>query len=459
MVIRYIFPFVLIFILFGLLLKPIINRLNKRNFDLFEALIWSIMFYGWCYFLRPIYMVLSGCDHLYLKLDKNELAELLIIALGYAIIGIIFFYLGYRLQIVKNIAKLIPFPDPKWDKKASYYVILIYMVVGVICSIIYLKANGGIEFYITHINWFRGESLNIRLAFLQWGFILLPIAEYIWFLNIIKLNSSFFSKLLFGLYALSCSIILLMLGGRSTVIISWLMLALLYHYGKRPLRIRFMLVIFAFALIFLLVTGQIRSYMLSTTDHYNNTLMINSFRSSLINISILEDFLNSPNSDAMDVFIGILRGVPNKLPFQYGKQFIELFEALIPAGLIPMSGMREVLRVYLLGEQIRDAFWPWYGGGTPPSILGFLYINFHVIGIIIGMLIFGAFSRCVYSYFLYNRKNKGVILLYGLSVFKFITGMIRGGDFVHVAQGYLIHFLFMIIALILITHGRLLRRT
>jgi oligosaccharide repeat unit polymerase len=174
--------------------------------------------------------------------------------------------------------------------------------------------------------------------------------------------------------------------------------------------------------------------------------------------SLVDDFLNSPDSDGMDVFLGLIRGIPNKFPLQYGKPLFDLIKAIIPAGLIPIPGFRERYRVYLLGEQIRDTFWPWYGGGTPPSILGFLYINFHFVGIIIGMLIFGYFAKIVYCYLINNIHNNGVIFIYGLTLFGFITGMVRGGDFVHMAHRYIIQLAFALISLRLITRGWCSRR-
>jgi len=237
------------------------------------------------------------------------------------------------------------------------------------------------------------------------------------------------------------------------------MLGLIYHYCRRRLRIRYLLIASLFFLLFLIFTGHVRGKLLSVPDSYASGLLNFSSVEPISVKSIPNAFLGSPDSDAMDVFMGLLRGVPNEFPLQYGKPFLDFFKALIPAGLLPITGAREVLRVYLLGEQIRDTFWPHYGGGTPPSILGFLYLNFHFIGIIVGMFLLGIFSKMVYGYLLYNQQNRGVVLLYGLTLLGFITWMIRSGDFVHVAHGYVIRFMFAIIGFNLITHGRFMRRS
>jgi hypothetical protein len=210
-------------------------------------------------------------------------------------------------------------------------------------------------------------------------------------------------------------------------------------------------------IVVVVVIGQIRGQMLSIPDQYIYSIDKNKI-TDISFASVINDFLGSPNSDAFDVFIGLLRDGNREFPLQYGKQFLELLKALIPAGLVPFLGSRENFYVYLLGEQIRDTFWPWYGGGTPPSILGFLYLNFHIPGIILGMLVFGILSRLLYQCLLTNRVNRKVVLLYGLTLFGFVTGMIRGGDLVLVGHQYLIKLFFILVGLSIITWGQPKRR-
>lgn len=448
--------FVPIGLLCALLVLPLASRFSKRCFDPFEVLVWVAVYYAWCYVARPVFMIVADTGHMYLPFSRLELDTLLGLALGYAILGIMAFLVGYQMRYGELLAKRLPYPASLWDTRAAYTVVFLYTLVGIVGSLIYLKANGGLIFYITHVNWFRAESLNIRLAFLQWSFGLFPIASYILMLASLQSFNRLGFKLLFGTYIVGCIAMLLILGGRGQVISYCLTIALLYHYAKQRLRLSSIFGILLLLLFFSVVVAQIRGQLLATTDTYYNPVIpvIRAPEASLR--SLLYSFLNSPDSDAVDVFIGLLWGVPDKFPLQYGKQFLEFLKALVPAGLLPVS--RESFRVYLLGEQIRDVFWPWYGGGTPPSILGFLYLNFHFVGIIAGMWVFGIFSRLVYSYLLYNRLNRGVILLYGLTTLGFITGMTRGGDFVHIGQGYVMRLFFIICALIWITHGRFMRR-
>ena len=457
MIIEAAWPAFLTLILFALLMIPIVIRFLKRRFDLFETAIWVIIIYSWCYVLRPAYMIITHTGHMYLSLDETERDRLLVLALGYSILGIIFFFAGYRLPLCKLISRRLPYPAPLWDKRAANIVVFLFTIVGAAASIIYINANGGFIFYVTHINWFRGESLNIRLAFLAWGFDLFPIASCILLLTVLYSRRQLaLYTLIFIAYIFGCTIMLSLLGGRALVVSYWLMAALLFHYSKRQLRLSYILLVLPLIFLYIAVGGLIREQLFSVPDRNISTLPEIFLRVSFLAESMFGKFVNSPDADAMDVFMALLRGVPSEFPFQYGKQFLDLLKALVPAGLLPVS--RESFRVYLLGEQIRNVWWPWYGGGTPPSILGFLYLNFHIFGIAIGMFILGLFSKIVYSYFRHNHENKGVMLFYSLTLFQFIIGMIRGGDLVNVGHGYIIKFLFTLVALRLITHGRFIRR-
>jgi len=401
---------------------------------------------------------MTGKGHLYLSINKAELDSLAITAIVYAILGFLAFFIGYESRIGAKAVRICSYPPPKWNQKLVKVVILAYTLIGLIASIIYLNSNGGLIFYITHINWFRGNSLNIQNAYLQWGFKLFPIASYLLLLNGFNSSrNSLISKLMTFIYILGSMLSLLIIGGRSSVVSYFLIIILLYHYCKHTIKFSRLLIAGVLVIVFVVVIGQIRGQMLSVPDQYVYSIDKNKITGISFG-SVISDFLGSPNSDGFDVFIGLLRDGNRVFPLQYGKQFLELLKALIPAGLMPFLGSRETFHIYLLGEQIRDMFWPWYGGGTPPSILGFLYLNFHIPGIILGMFIFGILSRLLYLYLLTNLVNREVVLFYGLSLFDFITGMIRGGDLVVVGHQYIIKLLFVLIGLSIVNSGQPKRR-
>ncbi|MPZ91958.1 MAG: O-antigen polysaccharide polymerase Wzy [Actinobacteria bacterium] len=128
-----------------------------------------------------------------------------------------------------------------------------------------------------------------------------------------------------------------------------------------------------------------------------------------------------------------LDGVPDRLPFQSGKTFL----SVIPNTSFPTSGF-----LY------SSTFFPELhaiGSSVPTPLPGELYLNFGVPGILIGMLLYGAFLGMLEMYFHYTRNTIGGVLIYSYSLLP--VALILRGDFTTFAGWYGVGLIGLVVAL------------
>jgi hypothetical protein len=104
----------------------------------------------------------------------------------------------------------------------------------------------------------------------------------------------------------------------------------------------------------------------------------------------------------------LLDGVPDRLPFQLGEPYLANFLAAIPRTVYP--GKPPV------GTEVfsRAFFEDLLAGGTsiPTSLVGEFYLNFGVVGIVVGCVVVGVLLRAGYSWLRRNRARPEVVTTY-----------------------------------------------
>ena len=117
-----------------------------------------------------------------------------------------------------------------------------------------------------------------------------------------------------------------------------------------------------------------------------------------------------------DWFAVVLDLVPTELPFQSGGTFLQFFSMFVPSSMWPEKPLP---LGYTLTLVVGGA-----SSGSPPSILGELYVNFGVPGIVLGMFIAGIIARTLYGYLRAHPHNIAVIMIYAYnfaSIHRFFT--------------------------------------
>ena len=60
-------------------------------------------------------------------------------------------------------------------------------------------------------------------------------------------------------------------------------------------------------------------------------------------------------------------------------------------------------------------------GGTSPTVIGYLYWQMGVLGVLLGMFTLGVFARTIYQYLCVNAKSLGRVMVYSAIMSSFTT--------------------------------------
>jgi oligosaccharide repeat unit polymerase len=109
----------------------------------------------------------------------------------------------------------------------------------------------------------------------------------------------------------------------------------------------------------------------------------------------------------------IVRTVPDRLSLEYGKTLWVLVTRPIPRSIWPNKPVNHGIE---LKNVLFNRHWLW-GGSTPPTLIGELYWNFHIPGVIVGMWLLGLIVRASYEYVRHYSDNLFVITLYCITIY------------------------------------------
>ena len=374
--------YVLILILSAITLYPFFVKIVKKKLDFFEA---SFVFSAGYLFTYPFSMIFTimFLKH-YFQLTEN-LINLMNKMLLFAIIGIIFYNLGYLLDFSK-IVKKFPLLKDRWNFKRTLNISLFLLLIGILAFIIILNKLGVI-YLLTHL-YMRAVILSKYSYLTALTQVIVPalLAIYLIFFKYRK----FLGFPIFITFIVL--IILVFFGGRFRIFSVLVMIFSLYNYIKKRIEIRHVvfLILFGF-LVFLAL--YLRNYSYS----------FKSLKDVIVQVSI--NNFNYPY-----FFLKVIENTPSKIPYQYGKTFISLLFYPFPRSVFPAKPLSA-------GPLITRYLFPNLKySSVPPTILGEFYLNFSYIGIIAGMFLLGILHKIMYSYFINNSKNTTNIYIYSILV-------------------------------------------
>ena len=114
----------------------------------------------------------------------------------------------------------------------------------------------------------------------------------------------------------------------------------------------------------------------------------------------------------------IIDGVPRLVDFQHGKTMVTWLVAPIPRSIWPdKPGIGA-------GDELRRIFGTYWGTSVPPGIVGELYLNFGMFGVLVGMLAVGLLLRSIYATLQPRFPNPAFVLIYALLSTRIGLGML-----------------------------------
>lgn len=197
---------------------------------------------------------------------------------------------------------------------------------------------------------------------------------------------------------------------RSDVILYPVIALSIWNYSRRRITFGKLAAFGLVAVMAIAILGSLRA----NKDQDVGTAALTSLGGGVVDSVVNNsNFLSAPTTAHM------MAAVPQKAPFEYGKTMILWLAAPVPRSLWPgkpevVSG-QEVARIVLdrvsgMGK----------GGGIPPNIVTDLYWNFGVLGVPVGMFLFGYLLRRLYQTSLpFIGNSPSALLLYFLTIFPF----------------------------------------
>lgn len=428
--------FVLELTILFILIAPAMAR---RKIDIFEPINFIILSFLIGFFGRTIYILMDM--RFANRLMSGKSISYLVYPSIIALLGIVFFQIGYQSKIGSKLSYKLPYYSDQWNDRRVHIIVFLLTCIGIVCYIIFISSSGGIPSSLLFFSMKRKAST----FYLRIGIELLNIAFLLLFVNNLRKNKSIFGIHTFPMWLLFfISLTFYFYTSSRGKIFRLLMYPLtIYHYHRRSISLKILVL---FGVIFLLMAPIMLSF---RQIHLTNS--INLVNSTNIEV-IIDSLFGSQNFFGIAKLAQIVQQVPSQFEYQYGKTLVEWIVFPIPR-ILWTNKPRNIGQV--IGEKLFGAKHGAPGGGIPPGFVAELYLNFDVPAVIFGMLFFGIICKIILRYRQFKIAKLSRLLFYTIGIYNVTSELISG----HLT-GTIISFLSAAVPLLLaihyVTHGKLL---
>jgi hypothetical protein len=393
---------ILALILLGLGIVLFIRLITRPDGDLFEIVVPLTGLFLLHYPVRALFIV--GWPHLTrLPINWPPNSDYYVLqGLLISTVGFVFFYLGYFWGGKDNLYKLIPkIPFPDGTQHFLWIKTLIVFSIGIYAFIILFR-NGSAMRFIWDPD--QNSSANIQLldSLANFRYFALVLAWGLW-----DLGRRY--KFLAILFLVISILIGLGIGSKNDIFISLLAVLLALHYTKNMSRTRL------FGLSAVLATGFVFIFFPLVQNYRQTYLDVIGFRTTrevtdLVDVVGLTSFSNTTSatngnyiqSSMIDIvnrsvwlnaIVMINWRVPNYIEYQSGTTFYPLLIGWIPRVIWPdkpILSQGSFMHNVIIGSNTQS--------NVGLTSIGDFYLNFSLLGVIIGMFVLGSIVRIIYLY-------------------------------------------------------------
>jgi hypothetical protein len=399
------------------LLVPLVWRMVRRRFDPFEPIVLFAVAYGVMFVARPASMIATG-DLVYegprTALNvSNTFSEMLLVAF----VGALAFVVGYELHAGGRLASLLRGFD-ELDLRRAVAPAVIVAAIGASSFLLFLASSEGLS---TVTLMFRGRSSELaaiaeNTSFYVWYsfFLLVPASLILLVAGLERRNKA----LIVTALALGALFMLrtIPVGGRIAALPFFGGLLVLYYLRRsaRPSPLT-LVVLAAVALVTSSFLSDLRGR--ATRDDTVAETFVRATKPS----RIASPFLAGPDSEMAPVLSAALGVIPERLSYTHGSSiFGDLISRPVPRAL--WSDKPRPPR-----DELIAALWPIESqrGTVNPefSALLYFYWDFGVLGVAVGLLLYGVGARLLYEYFLRHRSSLAVQVLYSIALWFVVIGV------------------------------------
>ncbi|MBT0653156.1 O-antigen polymerase [Geomobilimonas luticola] len=405
----------LIMVLFILCIAPLLYNLKNNSFDIFSTIVFIPLIYFIYFGLGPSFYMLRSKLSLLANVVPDEMINPVILL---SVAGIIFFYSGYFLGSI-FFGKKVSSPPAlrgRWNQASLFYGALFTLGFFLCMNMLFWKSGGGIPILIG--DYYKETKTELMAGKGYYEFIALSIVP----LTLLIVNCYLSTKgkiqtrlklIVFILYVTTaCLIILNMYRG---LFLTFVVLSLIsYHYMRTRIGIKKLIVIFMMLVLLASVAGYLRSQQWSEAEW------------SVVNVLLLEAAVEFDN------YAKTIEIVPQQLELQMGRTILPILTTPIPRALFPQKDTIKPAQVIIkefLGHDFLRI-------GERLTLLGELFMNFHLFGVAIGMMLYGLLAALVQHCFYPVDKDPVKVTMYVITLVAGLAYQIPG-DIASVTIGYL----------------------
>ena len=374
---------------------PIVFRVASGRFDALEPIVVFALAWGVMFVVRPAAIIIRD-DTVFFGVDITPGLDKAVL-LG--LLGAVSFVVGYETSLGGRLARRIAAPPASPDVKTALVAAFVTAAVGLIALALVLLPSQGLDGVETFLDG-RSTDLNEliqRSLYLWYGSLLVIPAALVGIglaVTTRRPGVVCAAAMLLGLALLRTvptgnRIFLLVLVGGAVV----------FAFVRRGRRIGLagVVVMLAFALVV--------SYALLTFRYPENR---ESFTDALRGIvatpsRVLNPLIRGPDAEMAPALAGALQAIPSELPHRYGRVTLgDLALRPVPRRLWegkPETPTREITATVWPGAVEEGGFDPAY---TP---MLFLYWDFGLPGVFVGMALLGLLARALFAYLGRHREN------------------------------------------------------
>ncbi|MBD3360291.1 O-antigen polysaccharide polymerase Wzy, partial [Candidatus Peregrinibacteria bacterium] len=301
--------------LFVLALVPIVfEKVRRGRIDIFSPFV----------IFELSYILLFAFPALDLVIFKSEIIQseeyFYNLSLFYIIIGLHFFHLGYFSKFGQSVFKKIKKKDNFWSKSRIKIIVIAFSFFSFISFLLIIEMSGGFFYYLTNI---KNAMVKITTgsSFIFMSVVLIKIPLLIWFYY--NLEKKHFPKS-FYIFLILVFFLLLLLGERGPLMFLIVSMTVCYYYLRERINFLKIFVILTLLICFLVVYGQYRELSSAGLDTNKIDIKLS---------YVLDDFYNIfvGQFDQFERVKDIVKYVPDKIDYCYGKTFFNLILKPIPS--------------------------------------------------------------------------------------------------------------------------------
>lgn len=390
------------FILVGL--YPFARAWQKREFDAFEIINPFILYMLLGFGLRGLVGIKYGSYVLSNRDFNSAYFDILSFKVFiYSTIALLSLYVGYYSRLGNSWMSMVPRLNFDWQKTRVIICLITFLIISESALIVFTAKFGnweGIESFGLNPSTIQANTVEGGFGHINTFFFFFPAVFCILCIYMFSKEKFFWGKILFLFCLIHLAVAFVHYGGKSSILNAITTFLIARHYLKKPLSAKFYVILIGGLFILSPLLWHVRGYGIHHLD-----ILKDSYISALCNpVEFLFPIMN--RSYEFDAFALFIDAIDSGSPLELGKPMAFIFYFFIPRIWWPEKPLH-----------FSVTYLPKYAGidstsCMAPTLPGELYVNFHIIGVVVGFLLCGIFMKFCYQCLIKRNQNKSSLLIY-----------------------------------------------